>query len=189
MLNRIEIIGHLGRDPESRTLPSGNAVCNFTVATTEKWKDKNSGQQMEETEWHRVSVFDKLAEICGQYLAKGSLVYISGKLKTRKYTDANGVEKSTTEITCNEMKMLGGRPQQDDQGQQGQQRQAPQGQQRQASNQGNGGGNQGSQGNNRNNQGNGQGNNQQRQAPPQQRQAAPRQDSGGFSDMDDDIPF
>ncbi len=93
MLNQVQIIGHLGRDPEVRYLQNGDAVCNLAIATTEKWKDKNTDEPQEATEWHRVSVFGKLADICGQYLHKGSLVYISGKLKTRKYTDKDGVEK------------------------------------------------------------------------------------------------
>jgi len=130
MLNQIQIIGHLGRDPEVRQLPTGEPVANLAVATTEKWKDKNTGEAKQATEWHRVSMFGKLAEISGQYLHKGSLIYISGKLKTRKYTDKDGVEKYATEIQASEMKMLGGKPD----GQQGQQparqaapqRQAPQ---------------------------------------------------------------
>ena len=115
MLNQAQIIGHLGKDPEVRYLPNGNAVANFSLATTEKWKDKNSGEVKEQTEWHRVTVFDKLAEIVGQYLKKGSLVYVCGKIKTRKYTDKDGTEKYTTEIHAHEMKMLGGRESGDDQ--------------------------------------------------------------------------
>lgn len=115
MLNNAQIIGHLGKDPEVRYLPNGNAVANFSLATTEKWKDKTSGEAKEQTEWHRVTVFDKLAEIVGQYLKKGSLVYVCGKIKTRKYTDKDGTEKYTTEIHAHEMKMLGGRESSDDQ--------------------------------------------------------------------------
>ena len=125
MLNQVQLIGHLGRDPEIRQLPSGGSVANLALATTEKWKDKNTGEQKEATEWHRVSVFDRLADICGQYLHKGSLVYISGKLKTRKYQDKDGVERSTTEIQASEMKMLGGKGEQSTQ-QSAPQRQAPQ---------------------------------------------------------------
>lgn len=110
MLNHIQIIGHLGRDPETRSFPSGDQVCNFSVATTERWKDKQSGEQKEATEWHRISTFGKLAEICGQYLVKGSLVYVSGKITTRKWTDKDGQEKFSTEIKADAMKMLGGRP-------------------------------------------------------------------------------
>lgn len=109
MLNQAQIIGYLGRDPEVRYLPSGEAVANFSIATTEKWKDKNTGEQREETEWHRISVFGRLAEIVGEYLKKGSLVFVQGKLKTRKYTDGQGVERYSTEIRAEAMKMLGGR--------------------------------------------------------------------------------
>lgn len=109
MLNQAQIIGHLGKDPEVRYLPSGEAVANFSIATTEKWKDKNSGEQREETEWHRVSVFGRLAEIVGEYLKKGSLVFIQGKIKTRKYTDKDGAERYATEIRAETLKMLGGR--------------------------------------------------------------------------------
>lgn len=108
MLNEAKIIGHLGRDPEVRYLPSGEPVANFSVATTEKWKNKN-GEQQEHTEWHNISAFGKLAEIVGEYLKKGSLVYISGKIKTRKYQDKDGVEKYATSIACQELKMLGGK--------------------------------------------------------------------------------
>lgn len=110
MLNEAKIIGHLGRDPESKTLPSGDMVTNFSIATTEKWKDKTTGEQKEATEWHRISMFGKLAEIAAKYLHKGSLVYVSGKLVTRKYNDANGVEKYSTEIKADTLKMLGGKP-------------------------------------------------------------------------------
>ena len=109
MLNQAQIIGHLGRDPEVRHLPSGEAVANFTVATTEKWRDKASGESKEATEWHNISCFGRLAEIVGQYLHKGSLVYVSGKIKTRKYKDKDGVDKYATSIQCQELKMLGGK--------------------------------------------------------------------------------
>jgi len=110
MLNQVQIIGHLGKDPETRYLPSGDAVCNFSIATTEKWKDKATGDAKEQTEWHRVSTFGKLAEICGQYLKKGSLAFVQGKIQTRKYTDKDGVEKFSTEIKADQMRMLGGKP-------------------------------------------------------------------------------
>lgn len=103
-------IGNLGRDPEVRYLPNGEAVANISVACTEKWKDKNTGEQKEQTEWVKVSFFGKLAEIAGQYLKKGSQVYIEGALRTRKYTDKDGVEKYATEIRADTMKMLGGKP-------------------------------------------------------------------------------
>jgi single-strand DNA-binding protein len=161
-VNKVILVGNLGRDPEVRYMPSGDAVANIAIATTDKWKDKQTGEQKEQTEWHRVSFFGKLAEIAGQYLFKGSQVYIEGKLQTRKYTDKDGVEKFATEIRADTMQMLGSRQGGEGGGQQGnaprqqgnapQQRQAPQG--------------------------------QQRQAPRQQPQA-----NDGFSDMDDDIPF
>ena len=109
-LNKVQLIGNLGRDPETRYMPSGDAVTNFSIATTEKWKDKQSNEMKEATEWHRISMFGKLAEIAAQYLKKGSQVYIEGSLKTRKWTDAAGVEKYSTEIKADTMKMLGGRP-------------------------------------------------------------------------------
>ena len=109
--NQASIIGHLGKDPEVRYLPSGEAVANFSVATSERWKDKSTGEVQESVEWHRISVFGRLAEIVGEYLKKGSLVFVQGKLKTRKYTDGQGVERYSTEIRAEAMKMLGGRDQ------------------------------------------------------------------------------
>ena len=106
-VNRVTIIGNLGKDPETRYAPSGDAVTNITVATTETWKDKATGEKREATEWHRVVFFGKLAEIAGQYLKKGSQVYLEGKLKTRKWQDKDGAERYTTEINADEMKMLG----------------------------------------------------------------------------------
>lgn len=110
MLNKVILIGRLGRDPETRYMPNGEAVCNFSVATSEKYTDKN-GQRQESTEWHNVTMYRKLAEIAGQYLKQGSQVYIEGKIKSRKYTDKNGVERTAYEIIANEMKMLGGNSQ------------------------------------------------------------------------------
>lgn len=110
MLNKVILIGRLGRDPETRYMPNGEAVCNFSVATSEKYTDKN-GQRQEATEWHNVTMYRKLAEIAGQYLKQGSQVYIEGKIKSRKYTDKNGVERTAYEIIANEMKMLGGNAQ------------------------------------------------------------------------------
>jgi single-strand DNA-binding protein len=107
-VNKVILIGNLGRDPEVRYLPSGDAVANLNVATTEKWKDKN-GEQQEQTEWHRVAFFGRQAEICGEYLRKGSQVYIEGRLQTRKWTDKDGNERYTTEIRGDRMQMLGGR--------------------------------------------------------------------------------
>jgi single-strand DNA-binding protein len=108
-LNKVMLIGHLGRDPEVRYSTSGDAIANMALATSEQWKDKQTGEKKEATEWHRVVVYRQLAEICGQYLKKGSLVYFEGKLKTRKWTDKDGVEKYTTEIVADSMQMLGGR--------------------------------------------------------------------------------
>lgn len=105
-VNKVIVIGNLGKDPELRYLQSGDAVANITVATTETWKDKQ-GQKKEETEWHRISMFGKTAEIAGQYLKKGAQVYIEGKLQTKKWTDKEGVERYTTEIRCDRMQMLG----------------------------------------------------------------------------------
>lgn len=107
-VNKVILVGNLGRDPEVRFLPSGEAVANVTIATTSKYKDK-SGEKVEETEWHRVTLFGKLAEIVGEYLKKGRPVYVEGRIKTRKYTDKDGAEKYATDIIANEMQMLGGR--------------------------------------------------------------------------------
>lgn len=109
MINKVIFGGRLGRDVEMRYLPSGDAVANFSIASSEKWRDKQSGDMKEETEWLRCNAFGKLAEICGQYLKKGSLVYVEGKLKTRKWTDKDGVEKQSTECKVEVMKMLGGK--------------------------------------------------------------------------------
>jgi single-strand DNA-binding protein len=108
-VNKVIIIGNLGRDPEVRYTPNGSAVCNIGVATTRTWKAKDSGDKVEETEWHRVVFYDRLAEIAGEYLKKGRSVYVEGRLKTRKWTDKDGAEKFTTEIVAQEMQMLGGR--------------------------------------------------------------------------------
>ena len=108
-VNKVIIVGNLGRDPETRFLPDGKAVCNFSVATTDTWKDKASGDKKEATEWHRVSAFGRLAEICGEYLKKGSQVYIEGKLQTRKWQDNQGQDRYTTEIIGNELQMLDAR--------------------------------------------------------------------------------
>ncbi|WP_345794408.1 single-stranded DNA-binding protein [Thauera sp. JM12B12] len=108
-LNKVILIGNLGADPESRFAPSGDAICNIRLATTETWRDKNTGERREATEWHRVSFYGKLAEIAGQYLRKGSQVYIEGSLRTRKWQDQSGQDRYTTEIRADEMKMLGRR--------------------------------------------------------------------------------
>ncbi len=108
-VNKVILIGNLGNDPETKCMPSGNAVTNITIATSESWKDKNSGQQQERTEWHRVVFFNRLAEIAGEYLRKGSKVYVEGQLRTRKWTDQQGVERYTTEIMAKELQMLDSR--------------------------------------------------------------------------------
>jgi single-strand DNA-binding protein len=108
-VNKVIIVGNIGRDPETRYLPSGDALTNISVATSDKYKDKATGEMKETTEWHRITFFGKLAEIAGQYLKKGSQVYVEGKLRRRKYTDQAGVEKSSTEIVADSMQMLGGK--------------------------------------------------------------------------------
>jgi single-strand DNA-binding protein len=107
-VNRVILIGNLGRDPEMRYAPSGDAITNFSIATTDSWKDKNGAKQ-ERTEWHRISMFGKLAEIAGEYLKKGSTCYVEGRLQTRKWQDKEGNEKQTTEIVADRMQMLGGK--------------------------------------------------------------------------------
>ncbi|MBT8517625.1 single-stranded DNA-binding protein [Polynucleobacter paneuropaeus] len=109
-VNKVIIVGNVGRDPETRYMPSGDAVTNISVATSDRYKDKQTGEMKETTEWHRVAFFGKLAEIAGQYLKKGSQVYVEGRLRTRKWTDASGQEKYSTEIVSETMQMLGGKP-------------------------------------------------------------------------------
>jgi single-strand DNA-binding protein len=108
-INKVILIGNLGKDPEVRYTPNGNAICNVSVATTRTWKDKTSGDKQEETEWHRVVFYDRLAEIAGEYLKKGRPIYVEGRLKTRKWQNKEGQDVYTTEIIANEMQMLGGR--------------------------------------------------------------------------------
>ncbi len=108
-INKVILIGNLGADPETRAMPSGTTVTNLRIATSESWKDRSSGEQQERTEWHRVALFGRLGEVAGEYLKKGSQVYIEGSLRTRKWQDKQGNERYTTEIIANEMQMLGGR--------------------------------------------------------------------------------
>jgi single-strand DNA-binding protein len=108
-VNKVILVGNLGRDPETRYNPEGGAITNVSIATTDTWKDKASGEKQERTEWHRVVFFTRLAEIAGEYLKKGSQVYIEGSLRTRKWTDKDGVEKYSTEIIADKMQMLGSR--------------------------------------------------------------------------------
>ena len=164
-VNKVIIVGNLGRDPEIRYMPSGDAIANIAVATSYKSKDRNTGEQKELTEWHRISFFGRLAEIVGQYLKKGSSVYVEGRLQTRKYTDKDGIERYATDIIAENMQMLGGRQGMggndmgggmDDGGgyePQQQQRPAP------------------------------------RQAPPAPAARPQPKPAPNFSDMDDDIPF
>lgn len=106
-LNQVNLIGRLGQDPEVRNMPNGDAICTISLATSETWKDKDSGDKKEATEWHRVVFFGKLAEVAGKYTKKGGLIYVSGKLKTRKWQDKEGNDRYTTEINAHEMKLLG----------------------------------------------------------------------------------
>ena len=108
-INKVILVGNLGKDPEVRYMSNGNAVCNVTLATSESWKDKQTGEQKDKTEWHNIVFYRRLAEIAGEYLRKGSQVYVEGKLQTRKWQDKNGNDRYTTEIIANEMQMLGGR--------------------------------------------------------------------------------
>ncbi len=168
-INKVILVGNLGGDPEVRYMPSGNAVTNVTLATSESWKDKQTGQMQERTEWHRVVFFNRLAEIAGEYLRKGSKVYVEGSLRTRKWQGQDGQDRYTTEIVASEMQMLdsrggagdaGGYQSQPDPMGYGQpQQQAPR---RQPAPQ---------------------------QQPPQQPQQASQQPAPGFDDFDDDIPF
>jgi single-strand DNA-binding protein len=170
-INKVILIGNLGRDPEVRYTPSGSAICNITIATSRNWKDKTSGEKMEETEWHRVVFYDRLAEIAGEYLKKGRPVYVEGRLKTRKWQDKDGAEKYTTEIIADNMQLLGGRD--GGGGEEG----------------GGGGGYAARSGGERSSGGGDRG--EQRSAPasrPPAKQPAAKS-STGFDDMDDDIPF
>jgi len=111
-VNKVILVGNLGQDPEARNMPSGGAVTNISVATSEQWKDKKTGDQKERTEWHKVAFFGRLAEIAAEYLRKGSQVYVEGKLRTRKWQDRDGNDRWTTEVIADELQMLGGAPQQ-----------------------------------------------------------------------------
>ncbi len=181
-VNKVILVGNIGQDPEVRYMPNGNAVANLSLATSESWKDQ-SGQMQEKTEWHRLTMYRRLAEIAGEYLRKGSQIYVEGKLQTRKWQDQSGQDKYTTEVIVDQMQMLGGRGGQSEGGYsnqgQGQQRPAAQQQPQQQNyaqqppqQYGNQGGSQGAQGNNQN------------QAQPQSKPMA----EPDF-DFDDDIPF
>ncbi|BFM19584.1 single-stranded DNA-binding protein [Gilvimarinus japonicus] len=173
-VNKVILVGNLGQDPETKYMPSGGAVTNISVATSDQWKDKQTGQPQERTEWHRVVFFNRIAEIAGEYLRKGSKVYIEGSLRTRKWQGQDGQDRYTTEIVCSEMQMLDSRGAGGDNNNYGQDNYNQ--------NQ-NYGGNQP--------QGQPQAQPQQapRQAPPQQQPQQPQQPAGGFDSFDDDIPF
>jgi single-strand DNA-binding protein len=181
-VNKVIVLGNLGRDPELRYTPSGSAVCNVSIATTRNWKSKDSGERQEETEWHRVVFYDRLAEIAGEYLKKGRPVYVEGRLKTRKWADKDGKDQYTTEVIAEQMQLLGGR---EDGG-------------------GGGGGGFSRGGQSGGNFGGGDDMGheessqspqarrpmaQQRPAAPAQRPAAAPKPATGFDDLDDDIPF
>ena len=179
-VNKVILVGNLGRDPETRTFPSGDQVCNATLATTDKWKDKQSGEMKEATEWHRLVFNGRLAEIAAQYLRKGSQIYVEGQIRTRKYQDKDGVEKYATDIRVDQMQMLGSR----------QGMGAPQGGGPDDDGYGQGGG--GGYGQGGGGQGGGGYSRPAAAAPraPAARPApAPAKSSSGFDDMDDDIPF
>lgn len=180
-LNKAQIIGHLGRDPEVRSMPNGTPVCNLAVATTRSWKDKQSGEKMEETEWHRVSLFDRLAEIAGDYLKKGSPVYIEGRLKTRKWQDKDGKDAYTTEIIAESLQLLGGR---DGGGDRGSNRGSEQPR-------GNGGSSRDNAPRGGDQRGSAPRGNQQRTSHEDNLRGGRQQQqpSTGFDDMDDSIPF
>ena len=171
-INKVILIGNLGKDPEVRYTPNGAASCNITLATTRSWKNKDSGDKVEETEWHRVVFYDRLAEIAGEYLKKGRPVYVEGRLKTRKWQDKEGVDKYTTEIVADNMQLLGGR---------------------EGGEPGAGGG--ASRGGERASQGGGDDRGEPRSNAPSAPASRPvaskpaPKSSTGFEDMDDDIPF
>jgi single-strand DNA-binding protein len=166
-INKVILIGNLGRDPEVRYTPNGSAICNISVATTRNWKDKTSGDKVEETEWHRVVFYDRLAEIAGEYLKKGRPVYVEGRLKTRKWQDKDGKDVYTTEVIADNMQLLGGR-------------------------EGMGGGDSGDDYGDRSDRGEARAPAPARSAAPAPRPAPPKpaaKPATGFDDMDDDIPF
>ena len=176
-VNKVILIGNLGKDHETRYAPSGDAICNNTLATTDNWRDKATGEKREATEWHRVVFFGKLAEIAGQYLRKGSQVYVEGSLRTRKWQDKDGQDRYTTEIRADEMKMLGSR-----QGMGGSDAPA----RNEGSYGGGGGGSRDAGG-----YGGGSGGGYGGGAPAPSAPPAPKKPAGGggFGDFDDDIPF
>lgn len=169
-VNKVILVGNLGADPETRYAPSGDAICNIRIATTDTWRDKATGEKKEATEWHRVVFFGKVAEIAGQYLKKGSSVYIEGRLQTRKWQDKEGRDQYTTEIRADQMQMLGGRPGGEGGGSRGGY---------------NSGGDDYNQAPRGGNQGGGNARPASRPAPA----PAPSLGGNNFGDFDDDIPF
>jgi len=162
-INKVILVGNLGRDPETRYMPDGGAVTNVSIATTDTWKDKTSGEKKEATDWHRVVFFNRLAEIAGEYLKKGSQVYVEGRLRTRKWQDKEGQDKYTTEIVCDTMQMLGGRQGMGEGGGRGAERGSDRGESAES-----------------------------RGGPPPEGRPAPagaKKPAGKFDDMEDDIPF
>lgn len=178
-INKVIIVGNLGQDPEVRYTSSGAAVTNISVATSEKWKDKNTGEDVIKTEWHRIVFFGRLAEIAGEYLKRGSQVYIEGRLQTNKWQDQNNQDRYSTDIVANEMQMLGAKSGGQGQFGGGQAPAAPRANNPPQQNQGGGQSGQG---------GSYQNNNQGGQAAPQNNQP-PAQQAPAFDDFDDDIPF
>ncbi|WP_409499857.1 single-stranded DNA-binding protein [Mannheimia glucosida] len=168
-INKVIIVGNLGNDPEMRTMPNGEAVANISVATSESWTDKNTGERREVTEWHRIVFYRRQAEVCGQYLRKGSQVYVEGRLKTRKWQDQNGQDRYTTEIQGDVLQMLGSRQGNDMGGQQG------------------GWGNSAPADNSYNQGNSNYGYNQTQSAAPQSKPAP--QPEPAMNNFDDDIPF
>ena len=173
-VNRVTLIGNLGADPETRYMPNGDAVANFSIATTDTWKDKN-GMRQERTEWHNISMYRRLAEIAGEYLKKGSSVYVEGRLQTRKWQDKNGQDRYTTEIICDQMQMLGGKN-----GGTSNYDSTPSGGQQ---------GNQGNYGRQTAPQQDDGGYTRDDSPPPPPVRRAPQQAAPRVEDMDDDIPF
>ena len=161
-INKVILVGNLGKDPEIRYSAAGAAIANITIATSDSWKDKNTGEKQERTEWHRVVFFNRLAEVVGEYLKKGSQVYIEGRLQTRKWQDKDGQDRYTTEIVASEMQMLGGRSAPADSGGQSSSQGAAQ-----------------------------NSHNTQNSSPPRQQRSSahPQDPPAGFDDFSDDIPF
>jgi single-strand DNA-binding protein len=183
-VNKVILIGNLGRDPEVRYTPNGAAICNVSIATTRNWKSKDSGERQEETEWHRVVFYDRLAEIAGEYLKKGRPVYVEGRLKTRKWQDKEGRDTYTTEIIADQMQLLGGREGMGGGGEGGGEEPAGYGGRSSGGGGGGGGSSVGGSREMREPEARAQ-----RPAPQRPAPAPAPKSATGFDDMDDDIPF